>query len=95
MFLELYNAMVEFLQGNVVLVALLMAIVEYVKRAISGQEWVEAWMITAFAFALGFVLAIPEAGFVDLAIADYIAHSIGLGLVATGVYKIGETLVRK
>lgn len=93
MFLNLYNAMVEFLSTNVVLIALLMAIVEYAKRELQKYEWVEGWMITVLAFALGFLLAIPEQGFVDIVILEYLVHGIGLGLVATGVYKVGESIL--
>jgi hypothetical protein len=49
-------------------------------------------MITLMAFAVGFVLAIPAEGF---EIMPYVTHSIGLGLVATGLYKVGSTIASK
>ena len=92
MFLNLYNVMVEFLQNNLVLVALLMAIVEYAKRELVKFEWVKSWMVTLLAFVIAFILAIPEQGFAGIVILEYIAHGVGLGLVATGIYKVGESI---
>jgi hypothetical protein len=48
--------------------------------------------MTVIAFAIGFILAIPAGPIVWL---DFIAHGVGLGLVATGLYRTGESLVRK
>ena len=92
MILELFYMMVEFLEANAILIALLMAVVEYVKLGIQQYDWYQGWMGTLLAFVLGFLFAIPPAGF-DLV--PFIVHGIGLGLVATGVYKVGEGLFRK
>ena len=92
MILELYELMVEFLETNVALIAFLMVIVEYAKLGLRKFEWWKGWMTTVLAFVLGFVFAIPVTGF---EVVPFIAHGIGLGLVATGVYKIGEGISRK
>ena len=95
MFLKYYNIMVEFLQANAILIALLMTIVQYVKLEVQKFTWYSSWMSTVFAFVMGFLLAVPEFGFVSVDIGEYIVHGIGLGLVATGIYKIGEGLMYK
>jgi hypothetical protein len=92
MFLELYGVMVEFLESNAVLIALLIATVEYIKSVIKPMSWYKGWIMTLIAFAIGFILAIPAGPIVWL---DFIAHGVGLGLVATGLYRTGESLVRK
>jgi hypothetical protein len=92
MFLELYGLMVEFLESNAVLIALLVAIVEYIKSVLKPMPWYRGWVMTVIAFAIGFVLAIPTGEIVWL---EYIAHAIGLGLVGTGLYKTGSTLAHK
>jgi len=92
MFLEYYGVMVQFLSENVVLIGLLMSIVQYVKIQAQGFEWYQGWMTTVFAFVLSFVLAIPAEGFADFNVPVYIVHAIGLGLVATGLYKVGNDL---
>ena len=90
--LEMFEMMVIFLEANVVLIGLLMVAVEYVKIALQKIPAYQGWMATVTAFVLGFLFAIPSGGFEVL---PFIAHGLGLGLVATGVYKIGEGLVRK
>jgi hydrogenase-4 membrane subunit HyfE len=92
MFLELYGVMVEFLESNAVLIALLIATVEYIKSVIKPMSWYKGWIMTVIAFAIGFILAIPAGPIVWL---DFIAHGVGLGLVATGLYRTGESLSRK
>jgi hypothetical protein len=92
MFLELYGVMVDFLESNVVLIGLLIAIVEYIKSVIKPMPWYRGWIMTLIAFAIGFILAIPAGPIVWL---DFIAHGVGLGLVATGLYRTGESLSRK
>lgn len=95
MFLEMYGSMVEFLEGSVVLVGLVIIIVEYLKRWLKSFEWYKSWMSTAMAFVIGYVMVIPSTGFVAVNWIDLIAHGFGLGLVATGLYKVGSTLSRK
>ena len=95
MFLKFYNLMVAFLQENGVLIALLMAIVEYVKRWVNDQPWYEGWMMTSFAFVVSVFLAIPETGFVGIDWFVYAAEVVGLFVVSTGLYKVSETVVRK
>lgn len=92
MALHIFELMVEFLEANVVLIGILMVAVEYLKLGLQKFEWYQGWMATVGAFVLGFLFAIPQTGF---ELIPYIAHGLGLGLVATGVYKIGEGLIRK
>lgn len=92
MILELFDMMVEFLEANAILIALLMAVVEHIKLRIQQYDWYQGWMGTLLAFVLGFAFAIPPTGF---ELVPFIVHGIGLGLVATGVYKVGEGLFRK
>ena len=99
MLLQIVNGVKDFLAANAVLLALVFAIVEYAKRLILAQNfpWMKDWYITAFAFVVSFLFGIPEAGFSAIG-ADpvmYIANSIGIGLVTTGVYKVGSTLAKK
>ena len=92
MFLEFYGVMVQFLRENVVLIGLLMSIVQYVKLQAQNYDWYQGWMATVFAFVLGFALAIPETGFANLDVLVYVAHAVGLGLVGTGLYKVGDDI---
>lgn len=92
MFLEFYGVMVQFLRENLVLIGLLMSIVQYVKVQAQNYDWYQGWMATVFAFVLAFVLAIPAEGFAGFDIPVYIVHAVGLGLVATGLYKVGDDI---
>ncbi len=99
MLFQIIESVEKWLSANAALIALVFAVVEYVKQAVLAKNfpWMKDWYITAFAFVVSFVFAIPEAGFSAIG-ADpviYIANSIGLGLVTTGVYKMGSALIRK
>jgi len=85
MVLHMFEAMVEFIESNPLVIALVMAIVQYVKQAVQGYDWYKGWHVTAFAFALAFLFAIPAEGFV---LFEFIASGLGLGLVATGLYDV-------
>ena len=93
MLFELINEALSFLATNALLVAVMMAVIEYVKGFVKGQSWYQGWYITAFGFLLGFVFAIPAAGFVAIDVIVFVSHGVILGLVATGIYKTGESLV--
>lgn len=95
MILEIYELMVAFLKENAVLVALIMTATEYLKRWLKNYPWYEAWHSTVVAFVLGFILAIPSTGFAGIGWMAYIASGVGLGLVATGIYKVGDSLAHK
>ena len=58
--------MVKFLESNAVLIALLIAIVEYIKSVIKPMSWYRGWIMTLIAFAIGFILAIPAGQIVQL-----------------------------
>jgi len=93
--LEMYNLMIQFLEENGVLIALLIAVVETVKPLIHLTSWYKGWMMTLVAFVIAFIMAIPETGFIGIVWVEYIAHGVGLGLVGTGLYKTGATLIEK
>lgn len=93
--LELYNKMVEFLQSSAILIGLLVAVVEYLKVQLKAQDWYSPWMTNLMAFVVAFVLAIPSDLFASTPVIDYVVHGVGLGLVATGLYKVGESLIKK
>ena len=95
MLFDIVQSTMDFLEANPALIALVLAIVEYVKRWVQDQTWYKDWYVTIFAFVVSFLFAIPAEGFAGLDWVMYIAHGFGLGLVATGVYKVGSTLVRK
>lgn len=48
------------------LIALLIAIVEYIKSVIKPMSWYRGWIMTLIAFAIGFILAIPAGQIVQL-----------------------------
>ena len=91
----LIEKMQLFLAANAVLVVLILTIVEYVKRWVELKPWYRPEFMTAFGFLLGFAFAIPSTGFVGISWVDFIAQGFGLGLVATGIYKVGATLAHK
>lgn len=93
MLFELINEALGFLSASAVMVAVMMAIIEYVKGIVKGQSWYKGYYITAFGFLLGFAFAVPSTGFDALAVEVFISHGVILGLVATGIYKTGESLV--
>jgi len=96
MVLDYYEKMVQFLSESAVLIALLVSIVEYLKIELEKVAWYKPFMTTVLAFLVAFILAIPESGFVaGMDIPMYLVSALGLGLVATGVYKVGSTLARK
>ena len=82
---------IEFVEANAVLVAVVMAIMGYVKQNLS--QFLQGWKLTLAAFVISFLFAIPEGGIADPA--QFAFNGFLLGLVATGVYKTGQNLVRK
>ena len=91
----LIEKMQSFLLANAALIIIVMSIVEYVKRWVESSPWYKPEFMTAFGFILGFAFAIPATGFVGIAWTDFVAQGFGLGLVATGIYKVGSTLASK
>lgn len=95
MFMQYILSGADFIEQNMGMVLYVLGIVEYVKRFVTGYSWYRGEYMTAFGFLLGFLFAIPASGLVGVDPLLYIAHSISIGLVATGVYKVGDTLVQK
>jgi len=82
---------IEFVETNAILVAVVMAIMGYIKQTLS--QYLQGWKLTLTAFVISFIFAIPEGGIVDPA--QFAFNGFLLGLVATGVYKTGQNIVRK
>jgi len=82
---------IEFVETNAVLVAVVMAIMGYVKQNLS--QFLQGWKLTLAAFVISFLFAIPEGGIADPA--QFAFNGFLLGLIATGVYKTGQNIVRK
>ena len=95
MFMNFISVMIAFIQANPAMVAMIMGLMEYFKAAVQNFVWVKSWMLTVSAFLLGFFMAIPAGGFVGIVWIDFVAQGFGLGLVASGLYKVGDTLVAK
>jgi hypothetical protein len=93
MFFNLIQSGISFMQANVFLVAMLMSIVAYVRLFLKDYSWCKAWMITAIAFFLAFLFAVPAEGF--LLTPNYIFNGFMLGLTATGIYKTGTAIAEK
>jgi hypothetical protein len=93
MFYALIQSAVGFVESNAVVVGMIMAITAYFKLFMDGFKWAKAWMITAFAFFLAFLFAIPAWPFSpDI---NYILNAFLMGLAATGIYKTGSALAEK
>jgi hypothetical protein len=90
MLLKLINIGIEFVKENAATVAILMAVMSYIKEATANFKWRKPWMLTVLAFVLGFAFAFPESG----AIAEplpFVFEGFFLGLTATGVYNALHT----
>ncbi len=84
MFFKLILAGIAFVEANLPIVALLMALMSYVKKATEVFKWRKPWMLTIVAFLLGFAFAVPEGGVTDWV--NFVVTGIFLGLTTTGVY---------
>ena len=93
MFFQLIQNAIAWVDANVLVVAMIMSITAYFKLLLQPFEWAKPWMITAFAFVLAYVFAIPAWPF-PLTI-DYVLNGFMLGLAATGIYKTGAALAEK
>lgn len=91
---KIINIGADFIAANAAVIVVMMSLVETAKRALSTVPWVKSWHITALGYIAGVLFAIPESGLIT----DYwlfVIHAFFLGLVATGTYKVGESLIRK
>jgi len=88
------EAMVVFIDANPIVIGYVLAIVEILKRWSAGWTWMKPEYMTIVGFLIGFLFAIPAEGFVGIVWFDFVAHGFGLGLIATGLYKVGSTLAK-
>lgn len=93
MFFALIQSAIAWLDANILMVGMVMAITAYFKLMLAPYAWAKAWMVTAFAFLVGYVFAIPYWPFqIDIL---YILNGFLLGLAATGIYKTGSAIAEK
>jgi hypothetical protein len=93
MLYALIQSAIGFVESNAVVIGMIMAITAYFKIFMGMFAWSKAWMITAFAFFLAFLFAIPAWPFSpDI---YYILNAFLMGLAATGIYKTGAALAEK
>lgn len=90
---NLILAGIAFVEANLPIVALLMALMSYIKKATQGLTWRKPWMLTVIAFLLGFLLAFPEGGITDWV--NFVVTGIFLGLTTTGVYDVIKSAAAK
>jgi len=95
MLFVIINEAAKFIAENPALVAMIIVIVEYVKRWVSPLPWYKPVYMTAFGFLLGFLFAVPAAGFGAIEPVSFVAQGIALGGVATGLFKVGSSLAEK
>lgn len=93
MFFQLIQNAIAWVDANVLIVGMVMAITAYFKLFMASFKWAEAWMVTAFAFLLAYIFAIPGWPFAPTI--DYVLNGFMLGLAATGIYKTGAALAEK
>lgn len=85
MLLKLIDLGIEFVQTNATIVAIVMAIMSYIKQATAMQQWRKPWMLTGLAFVFSFAFAVPESGII-VGWSEFLFRGLFLGLTATGVY---------
>ena len=95
MILEFINKMVAYLDASPALIAVVVAVTEYIKRWAIKQKFYQPEYMTVVAFLAGFVLVIPVGGFESIDWVQYVAQGFGLGLVGSGLYKVGSALAAK
>ena len=88
-------AAMTWLGENPQLVLWALGITEYAKRVLQPFSFYKGWMSTVAGFIVGFAFAIPVDGFVGIEWFQFIANGLLLGLSATGIYKVGESLAEK
>ena len=93
MFFTLIQSGISFVQANVILIGMIMSIVAYTRLFLSAYQWCRGWMITAIAFLLAYMFAIPASSFALTP--EFIIQGFMLGLAATGIYKTGAALAEK
>lgn len=85
----------KFIAENPALIAMILVIVEYVKRWTAPLPWMRPAYMTALGFVLGFLFAVPSGGIGAIDMVGFISHGVALGGVATGLFKVGSSLAEK
>jgi hypothetical protein len=93
MFYSLIQSGISFVESNIILVGLIMSIVAYARLFLSAYAWCRSWMITAIAFLLAYIFAIPAGPFAFTP--EFVLNGFILGLASTGIYKTGAALAEK
>ena len=94
MLFVIINEAGKFIADNPALIAMIIVIVEYVKRWTKPLSWFKPICMTALGFLLGFLFAVPEAGLGAIEPITFVAQGIALGGVATGLFKVGNSFAR-
>jgi hypothetical protein len=93
MFFNLIQASIAWLEANFFIVGLVMSITAYFKLLLTPYKWALPWMVTAFAFLMAYLFAVPSWPFAFTI--EYVLNGFMLGLAATGIYKTGAALAEK
>ena len=95
MILDLVNVGIRFLEANPVLVGVVISATEFFKRLMKKQAWAKDIYSLAFAFAVGFLFAVPKLGFDAIVPEVFLAQGIALGAVASGLYMTASSIAKK
>jgi len=92
MFFDLIQHGAQFLAENPQLVAMVIAVEEFIKKFVGGQEWFNReWIKVVLAFLLGalFVFDPP----IELSL-ELVAEIIAIGGTAAGLFSAGQLISR-
>lgn len=92
MILDLINVGIRFLEENPILVGVVISVTEFFKRWMKQQAWAKDIYSMAFAFAAGFLFAVPKLGFDAIVPEVFIAQGVALGVAASGLYMVGSSI---
>ena len=95
MLFELIKLGQAFLEANPFLVAMVIGVVEGIKRVIQDKAWFEGWMNLVSALLVGFAFAIPEAGFADIDVLVFVSQGIALSGVSAGLFAAASSISKK
>ncbi len=93
MLLKLIDVGAEFLSKNPVLVGMVIAAVEFLKKAMEKYPWFKGWykIVAAFLFAALFVIPV----YPPKVTPELIAQIVAVGGVASGLFAAGASLAEK
>jgi hypothetical protein len=92
MFVALIKHAIEFLAANPVLVGMVIAAEEFVKKLLEGKEWFNGWVKIALAFVLAIFFVLPENPAFSW---ELVAEVIAVGGSAAGLFSAGASLAAK